>query len=1073
MPVLSDIQPRLQRHEQWLIGLRQDPDMTTAKIRIELEKQKGLAATLSQLETYFRHLGQRKNLSRHEWIIVFRALDSQRAFGHRFDLFISGKLISEEDLQKKRKNAKPPAILVECLADADRLIRQLPTGVTAKLHQESDAPGHLIRRNATLEPPSHTELNVKPHDNYHIPLDIVPAHSEAVPEPNATFITPGVLDTRIPDLFAELDVPLGPQLMPDRISFDPDIPDDWQSYFSDLFASGSLTGATELPDFQEQLESEATRSGTYSPVQDVTAPATATGGDGHHEPNLVEAARLLIEDSDSVISRCGRHPAYTSFTSAEDVLDNLQSLVPLETAERGLPGLSNAIGGIEASADHFLRLFLFSIVNNFAGLGSVPAKAIIKFMHQEEHTWPIIMRQLRIGTSTVFVRALTEKLFEVAIEAGDAPTVHDLLGLHTFDPDDIVCAEYHLTDEKSQGRRSPIEKAASLRRLDVVVQLLKHGVDVNKTYKSAESPAERGALECAIGLRGQYSSVKSDLVDVLLDSGATVRGRLLGAAICRGGVTLFQKLMFKLTPFEHEYCFSHTLTDAVERLSNYFSHNFIARLINECQVMHNFACVHSNQPLLVKLMFDAAMRDNRDLIDLLKDFGGQEGLNSALIGAARSGGHSLVKFLLSLGAHADGLCQIGQAHFTTPLAESIRRNDGELAAFLTGQGAWERIEEPKRLEAAMYAVAESESMAYLDQVLARVPKPDPTALTGPLHSAIKARHERLALRLVESGADVNHEATLVEALRIQSGSITWAVLESDMRTEYLVDESVLEAATAWGDPDIIQALIYMGANMAGKKRRSPLSIAIKAGKRELVDLLIHSGADLNISPESASIFSSFVPGRDEYASDEPLSPLAAAALIRDAGTANYLLEHGADPADEQAIINAITYDRELLSLILKKFRERYPTPHGGFGARVLHHVLQIRDDGALGACLRAGFDVNSMARDKHHGNVTAIGLAIKIHRGSHVLNLVGRLLRQGDGKPDVPSSDRIELVSSTGACRMVKAPVRQTALLDAIKTKSLPLIKLLISLAPDVNKEASLGLIQTPLTWAAHIWRTP
>lgn len=71
-----------------------------------------------QLETYFRNLGQRKNLSRRDWIAVFRALDSQKAFGRRFRLFLSGKEVEERELQKKRKNAKPAQPLVESLVDA-------------------------------------------------------------------------------------------------------------------------------------------------------------------------------------------------------------------------------------------------------------------------------------------------------------------------------------------------------------------------------------------------------------------------------------------------------------------------------------------------------------------------------------------------------------------------------------------------------------------------------------------------------------------------------------------------------------------------------------------------------------------------------------------------------------------------------------------------------------------------------------------------------------------------------------------------------------------------------------------
>lgn len=141
--MLSDIQLRLQRHEQWLIGLRQDPHITTAKIRTELENRKSLKATSSQLETYFRHLGQRKNLSRHEWIAVFRTLDSQKRLGRHFDLYISGKLITEPELKKKRKNAKPPLPLVECLVDADQLLTHLPMGVTVKIHLSPGSPSTI------------------------------------------------------------------------------------------------------------------------------------------------------------------------------------------------------------------------------------------------------------------------------------------------------------------------------------------------------------------------------------------------------------------------------------------------------------------------------------------------------------------------------------------------------------------------------------------------------------------------------------------------------------------------------------------------------------------------------------------------------------------------------------------------------------------------------------------------------------------------------------------------------------------------------------------------------------------
>lgn len=56
---------------------------------------------------------------------MFRALDSQKAFGNHYGVYLSERLLTEQELKKKRKNAKPPQPLAEDLAVAGTWLRVL------------------------------------------------------------------------------------------------------------------------------------------------------------------------------------------------------------------------------------------------------------------------------------------------------------------------------------------------------------------------------------------------------------------------------------------------------------------------------------------------------------------------------------------------------------------------------------------------------------------------------------------------------------------------------------------------------------------------------------------------------------------------------------------------------------------------------------------------------------------------------------------------------------------------------------------------------------------------------------
>ncbi|ETS86461.1 hypothetical protein PFICI_00289 [Pestalotiopsis fici W106-1] len=1104
MPPLSSIQFQLAQYKEWLIELRKDSRMTLGKIKIELYNQKGITASLHQLETYFKNLGQRKNLSRPEWRLVFRALASQKAVGRTCEVYMSGKLISGDSLQKKRKNAKPEAAIATCLADAEQFVRQLPDGVKIKSHHSLSLSTPGPQQGVDALPMSHTRPGSNPgaepsirQDSFSVDNDLVlglhatssyqsTSRSSIVPHHSNTSTTDAIQLMSCPvntdtnfgaasqwdmDFMTATSVlsfnhgimrPGSPELF--QYSFnDPYVLDDWNQEIAHL----NFHSHSHIPDRRnwERLYRDmpmSLRCDRYS-------------------VSSVESARILRKFISVVSVRRGSRLG-EPIPTAEEIIDILQSQVSIEDMAEAICEPLAVVGTNSPLTDPFAQLILFSVVNNFSGIQKIPMESIMRFIDHHESSRSTILRLLRSGTSTIFSTALAENLFKAAVEAGDVKTAHDLLALKLFAPDDIPLGTHPF-------RRSALEKASEMRHFEMMRLLLHHGADVNKTHMDRKNPMlPRGALECAVKLWGEYDILDPKILDLLLDNGATVRAELAEAAIRWGDKSLIEKLIFKLPPSEHVQCFSSDmLLDATEYLRNDLSLAIIRQIIQTCQETHESTCIISNQDLLVGVMIYAAKRKNSALIRLLSPHAGQEGLDQALTAAARSGSHKLIHMLLESGANCDGpACVIdgdGHSPLTTPLAEAIRNDDTALVRLFTEKGAWNQIGEPGRLQAILEVVAESDDDFYLDKILQMVPDPNPKALTRPLSIAIRKRHEGMAMKLLGAGADVNasprstypNDRTwtlmrrlfsqprrvasppphfqllypLQEALSIKSPSIVWAILDCDAKPSHMrvlgdlsIDPmSTLEQATEWGDQQIIKALSLMGASVDNQLDGS-LSIAIKNGEKSLVDLLISLGADPNGHSQRHG------------------SPLAAAAQVGDIETATYLLEHGADPADQQAILNAFTHAQDVLELVLQRLRKRYPKGRSGFGGEVLRDALDGHNDAILALCLNARFDVNHFVTTPGQQKwsfemLTPLGFAIRKYRGGR-LDLISRLLDAG-GDANFPAfQDEWRQVS-------------ETAFLQVIEIKSLPLVELLISKGADVHKEAKLGLKRTPLQKACEV----
>lgn len=245
-----------------------------------------------------------------------------------------------------------------------------------------------------------------------------------------------------------------------------------------------------------------------------TSPTNFTPGHGTHDLSPIDSARLLLTGPGHTNARRGLHASSELSITPEELLDKLQSLVPVN-ADGGFCGQYDVVGGAGVFTDQFIQMLLFSVVNNLAGLDTTPTRLIIKFINEHEPARQKVLGHLRTGIPKIYSQALAENLLKAAITACDARTVHDLLALKIVKPDDIVFVDYGLAEH---GRRmTAIEKAAKLRQLEISELLLRFGADVNKSHNPPGYRGEKGALEWAIGLWGEYHRIDISLLNLLLE----------------------------------------------------------------------------------------------------------------------------------------------------------------------------------------------------------------------------------------------------------------------------------------------------------------------------------------------------------------------------------------------------------------------------------------------------------------------------------------------------------------------------------------------------------------------------
>jgi ankyrin repeat protein len=295
----------------------------------------------------------------------------------------------------------------------------------------------------------------------------------------------------------------------------------------------------------------------------------------------------------------------------------------------------------------------------------------------------------------------------------------------------------------------------------------------------------------------------------------------------------------------------------------------------------------------------------------------------------------------------------------------------------------------------------------------------------PLLLAIRRKSPELVRKLLDAGANPNN-GVLVTAIEEEAGPVIEAVLQA--RADI---NAPGESKYIWGSLPIYD------------RRCTPLTMAILKQRWTLVDQLLDAGSAVNNPPDMRWC----------------VSPLSAAARCKNTMLFRSLLEAGAR-ADDEFTLEEATDDIELLKLVVAELgtRSRWEIPSNA-GRRALDKAIKQQNMATVRLILEsklvnvnALLDVNDLLRCStplHEALLSKLG---------HRPKLTQLLLRSGAD----PNGIVYEPYETSG---------RRSALLDAIDTKDLQSVQLLLEAGADVNGRFGAEVPFSPVQFAAHMGR--
>ncbi|KAK7753383.1 hypothetical protein SLS62_004673 [Diatrype stigma] len=741
-------------------------------------------------------------------------------------------------------------------------------------------------------------------------------------------------------------------------------------------------------------------------------------------------------------------------------------------------GLQQSPNSIFNSATDFNQLLLYSIANGSALVHKIPPEGILEYLSRFGDVASLMIMLLKISTGPIST-ALAENMFQAAIEAKDKKAVEKLIATRILDINSIVCTH--------QGQQyTPIERAASLRSVDVVELLMEMNADVNKSLLA--DPEDGGALRNLLSSIRTGEHVDDEVVKLarkLIQKTSYVHPRILKAAMFIDDPNLVYVLASNLALYNHPDLWTSNLFRMIAMLTDEALTKIMRQCFEACEKEHRGRCLIEYGKMIDWALIRAAVHGHPRLVDVILARHTPYRSYQLFSAVIRGGSEHAIQTVLTMSPDLDGPTHsIEDIHWTyrhrtdrdasTSFSEAIKARDEQLTNKIANAGALSSLNKERRFELALAAAVETGNTALVRTLISRCKPLKLDQMCLPLAIAIEQDpiQEHVAEELIEAGACLG----IAPRTRIDTGTspLFAALVRRNRKLVHILldtDLTVTDGKTSfiWKGKEtcLLLEALHWGDHMILDKIRQVFPFAAFLPSCGSTELLQNGDEELFRGLHRDGLLTT----RGLWAG------LQTAIRINSLRVATVFLELGA-LVDDILISEAVEVQSvELLDLLLQN------TPHTSecvpreFGTEALARAICLGPsgldlvDGLLGSRLidihsptipyRDGTGVRGLKRDRNTDDcATPLGTAIEQCRTNPQYGLltIRKLLQLGVNPSSVASCAYGDDMTATS----------QLPLLLAIGSKNCELVDLLISKGADYNAEAKYGYKRTPLQKAAE-----